>query len=318
VLRRSARRLGVVVGPILLALAPAAASATTVQIDPRNHPQYISVDGDGGSSHVELSYDSAAGLLLFSEPGIASVGQSCTDRGDTVACTPPPPSGLPFPGTVVFGFRGGDNTVRVASSFPDAFGVTFRAGSGTDRFIGGPEADFIDPGGGPDFVSGGGGVDTVNYANRVTPVNVALDGRATSGNELDGPPGARDTLGTDIENAIGGNASDRLIGNALANTLSGFKGRDVLVGLGGSDRLSGRQLGTEFAVGRAEANRLYGGKGRDFLLGGATGEQLFGGPGIDRIDAKDKLHEKTIDCGPGNDRRERATRDGGDPRPISC
>ncbi|HEY7121224.1 MAG TPA: hypothetical protein VH329_01575 [Solirubrobacterales bacterium] len=318
-LRRSARCLAVAIVPAVLALAPATASAvTTVQIDPRNNPQYVSVDSDGGSSHVELSYDTASGLLLFSEPRITSVGQGCTDRGDTVACSPPPPNGLPFPGTVVFGFRGGDNTAHVASSFPASFHVGFRAGSGADSFIGGPEPDFVDPGPGPDFVSGGGGVDTVNYANRVTPVNVALDGQATSGNELDGPPSARDSLGADIENIVGGNASDRLVGNALPNTITGFKGHDVLIGLGGPDRLEGRGLDVGFAVGTAEADRVYGGKGRDVLLGGAAGDQLFGGPGIDRIDAKDKQHEKTINCGRGNDRRERATRDGGDPHPISC
>jgi Ca2+-binding RTX toxin-like protein len=100
--------------------------------------------------------------------------------------------------------------------------------------------------------------------------------------------------------------------------MTGFKGHDVLIGLGGSDRLAGRGLGIDFAVGRAEADRIYGGKGRDFLLAGAGGDRLFGGPGIDRIDAKDKQHEKTINCGKGNDRRERATRDRGDPHPISC
>jgi hypothetical protein len=318
-LQRSRRWVSVAIGLGLLALVPATASAvTTVQIDPRNNPQYVSVDGDAGSNHVELGYDTASGRLLISEPGINSTGTSCVDEGDTIACTPPPPSPFRFPGTVVFALRGGDNSVHVAASFPAALGVRFIGGSGADSFAGGPEPDDVDPGPGPDTVSGGSGVDTVVYSNRVTPLSLMLNGMPISGNEFDGPPGMRDALGPDVENIVGGNASDRLVGNSLANTIVGFKGRDVLVGLGGSDRLSGEGIDTPFAVGSASGNRLYGGIGRDFLLGTAGGDALFGGPGIDRVDAKDKRHEKTINCGAGNDRRERATRDGGDPHPISC
>jgi hypothetical protein len=298
----------------------AAAAVTTVQIDPRNVPQYISVAGDPGSNHVEISYDPGSGRITISEPGSTSVGSSCTDTGDTVACTPPPRSPGPFGliAEVVVGLGAGDNTGHVSQSFPASYPVSFGATSGADTFSGGPEPDTFDPGPGPDRLSGGGGEDAVNYAQRVTPVFATLDGSPRSGNELDGPAGARDTLATDIEDITGGNAADRLFGNAGPNKLIGFKSRDVLVGLGGADRLAGEGYGINFASGTASANRLYGGRGRDFLLGSAGGDGLFGGPGIDRIDAKDKLHEKTIDCGRGDDRRERATRDGGDPHPISC
>jgi Ca2+-binding RTX toxin-like protein len=296
----------------------AAAAVTTVQIDPRNVPQSISVDGDDSSNHVEVAYDSGSGRILISEPGITALGSACTDMGDTVACTPPPPSPIPgIGGGVVLLLDAGDNSARVSQSFPAKYPVAFRAGAGADTFIGGPEADGLEPGSGPDRLSGGGGEDSVGYAQRVTPVFATLDGSPTSGNELDGPPGARDTLAPDIEDIFGGNAADRLVGNAAPNELIGFKSRDVLIGLGGADRLAG-EYGNDLAVGTASANRLYGGRGRDLLVGEVGGDALFGGPGIDRIDAKDKQHEKTIDCGPGNDRRERATRDGGDPHPLSC
>jgi Ca2+-binding RTX toxin-like protein len=98
------------------------------------------------------------------------------------------------------------------------------------------------------------------------------------------------------------------VGNALANRIEGFKGQDVLRGRGGNDELLGDDLG----------DLVKGGRGNDLLIGEGSGDRLLGGPGIDRIDAKDKQHEKTINCGKGNDRRERATRDGGDPHPISC
>jgi Ca2+-binding RTX toxin-like protein len=212
----------------------------------------------------------------------------------------------------------GDDSVVVDPSVPANLFFSEVGWSGNDTIVGGPESDAVDPGPGRDWVSGGGGEDRVNYAQRVTPVAVSLDGSPNSGNELDGPLGARDTLASDIENIVGGNAADRLVGNASPNKISGFKGRDVLIGLGGPDRLAGEGLGIDFATGTASANRLYGGKGQDFLLGEAGGDSLFGGPGLDLIEAKDKQHEKTIDCSSGDDRRERATRDGGDPHPISC
>jgi Ca2+-binding RTX toxin-like protein len=296
----------------------AAAAVTTVQIDPRIYPQAISVDGDDSSNHLEVAFDSGSGRVLISEPAITAIGSACTDTGDTVACTPPAPSPIPgIGGGVLLHLDAGDNSARVSQSFPAAYPMTFRAGSGADTFIGGPETDAFEPGSGPDRLSGGGGEDSVGYAQRVTPVFAKLDGKPNSGNELDGPPGARDTLATDIEDIFGGNAADRLVGNAGPNELIGFKSRDVLIGLGGADRLAG-EYGNFLAIGTTSANRLYGGKGPDFLLGEVGGDSLLAGPGIDRIDAKDKQHEKTIDCGGGDDRRERATRDGGDPHPISC
>jgi Ca2+-binding RTX toxin-like protein len=296
-----------------------AAAVTTVQLDPQLVPQHIAVDGDASSDRVEVAYDAGSSRILISEPGITSVGSACTDNGDTVACTPPAPgpSAVAFAGGVVLALGGGDNTAHVSPVFPSKYPVSFFGGSGSDVFTGGPETDTLDPGPGPDRLSGGGGEDSVNYGQRVTPVFATLNGSPNSGNELDGPPGARDTLGTDIEDIFGGNGPDKLVGNASPNKLIGFKSRDVLIGLGGADRLAG-EYGNELAVGTASANRLYGGRGRDLLLGEVGGDELFGGPGIDRIDAKDKQREKTIDCGSGNDRRERATRDGGDPHPISC
>jgi Ca2+-binding RTX toxin-like protein len=243
-----------------------------------------------------------------------SAGDGCSDQGPgTVACLPR----LSLE-TIQLALGDGDDSVRVSQSFPAAFIVGFRGAAGVDNFLGGPEADWFDPGSGADTFSGGAGGDLVIYSGRTTPIDVQLDGNPVSGNELDGSPGARDSLGTDVEDIAGGNAADRLVGNSLANSIAGFKGADVLVGLGGPDRLSGEDITTDFAVGGSAGNHLYGGRGRDFLFGTASGDFLFGGPGIDRIDASEKRHERVIDCGPGNDRKERATRDGGDPHPIRC
>ena len=68
-----------------------------------------------------------------------------------------------------------------------------------------------------------------------------------------------------IENAIGANGSDRLIGNRTTNMLSGGQGVDTLAGLGGNDSLFGGQ----------DADLLFG----DSLVPTATGVG-FGSGGV--------------------------------------
>ncbi|HYC46065.1 MAG TPA: calcium-binding protein, partial [Burkholderiales bacterium] len=66
------------------------------------------------------------------------------------------------------------------------------------------------------------------------------------------------------EGLIGGQAGDRLSGNAEANVLSGLGGADILNGRAGNDA-------------------LLGGDGHDMLIGGAGADLLDGGAGIDRV-----------------------------------
>jgi Ca2+-binding RTX toxin-like protein len=68
--------------------------------------------------------------------------------------------------------------------------------------------------------------------------------------------------GVVIENAVGGNADDRITGNPVANTLEGGDGNDELDGREGNDA-------------------LYGGPGNDRLNGGAGNDLMAGGLGND-------------------------------------
>lgn len=80
--------------------------------------------------------------------------------------------------------------------------------------------------------------------------------------------GALDTAdsfrGVLIENARGGDGSDRIDGNAVANKL---------VGGGGSDRIAGR----------GGDDLIKGGKGNDTLIGGAGRDVMTGGKGFDEF-----------------------------------
>nr|WP_246414497.1 M10 family metallopeptidase C-terminal domain-containing protein [Yoonia ponticola] len=103
-----------------------------------------------------------------------------------------------------------------------------------------------------------------------------------------------------LENAIGGNFRDLMIGNDLNNTLTGGQGADVLYGLAGDDTLIGGQdndliidgLGDTTAQGGSGADavvalsgngNLDGGSGDDIIIGGIDGDYLSGGAGNDKI-----------------------------------
>lgn len=66
-----------------------------------------------------------------------------------------------------------------------------------------------------------------------------------------------------IENVVGGNGSDRLIGNSLNNTLNGGAGNDVLTGGSGADTLIGGS-GNDILTGGADSDRFLYSSGRAF------------------------------------------------------
>jgi Ca2+-binding RTX toxin-like protein len=121
-----------------------------------------------------------------------------------------------------------------------------RGQNGLDTILGLGGNDFIDGGFQRDNMFGGTGVDTTSYAGRAAGVSVRLDNLFN-----DGQAGETDNARADIENVIGGNGSDLLVGSAARNVLQGLNGNDVMFGLGGNFDL------------------LIGGNGTDFGSGGA-------------------------------------------------
>ncbi|MEJ3655163.1 calcium-binding protein [Actinomycetes bacterium KLBMP 9759] len=103
---------------------------------------------------------------------------------------------------------------------------------------------------GADRIEGGAGIDTVTYLERDADVTVSLDGKPD-----DGVAGENDLVAGDIENVVGGNRNDTLVGDDGPNELDGGSGIDTLAGNGGNDT-------------------LHGGVGRDTLLGGSGDDQL--------------------------------------------
>jgi Ca2+-binding RTX toxin-like protein len=102
--------------------------------------------------------------------------------------------------------------------------------------------------------AGGIGLDTASYGHATTGVNVAVDLEAG-----DGRPGDDDRIFRDVENVVGSQFDDVLIGSYRTAQLSGLDGSDQ-------------------------------------ITGGTAEELLSGGWGSDRIDARDGAPD-AVDCG---------------------
>ncbi|MEQ1755715.1 MAG: M10 family metallopeptidase C-terminal domain-containing protein, partial [Micropepsaceae bacterium] len=103
----------------------------------------------------------------------------------------------------------------------------------------------------------GGGIDTIDASGYATDQIIDLNegGFSTIGSSTFNIAIA---VGVQIENAIGGVASDTITGNAANNNLSGGSGVDVISGGDGNDTLNGG----------AGADTLITGRGQDIATGG--------------------------------------------------
>jgi Ca2+-binding RTX toxin-like protein len=326
-------------------LVPSIASAASVvsYVDDGE----IRVTGDDGVNDVSLS--EVAGRVVVSETGISTDAPlKCNDTGDSVDCDFPPGEPTAEPGFLTtpeinFDLRGGADLYT--STLPDV-GLLPRVhgGVGNDQETSGPSPDdlygddgedalsggdgndHLDGGKEADQLSGGGGDDLVSYFSEARTVGVIAspNGLPINGSSEDGPEGARDAIGTDVESLVGSNRRDTLTGTAGDNFINGAGGADVIRGLAGRDDVDGGTGPRNLVVGGRGDDNVSGGGNRDRLLGGRGNDdldeldRLIGGVGIDTIRAADGKRDAAITCGPGNNRRESAERDRIDPPARSC
>jgi subtilisin-like proprotein convertase family protein len=112
-----------------------------------------------------------------------------------------------------------------------------------------------------------GGTDWVNASAMVRNLDLSLAPDSTSSGG--GTAFLSISAGSTIENAIGGDGNDRIVGNGSANILLGMRGDDSLEGGSGADTLNG-------------------GAGNDTLIGGLGGDRfrfdsVIDGGTVDRI-----------------------------------
>jgi serralysin len=211
-------------------------------------------------------------------------------------------------------------------------------GDGADSILGDAAANILTCGNGADTLAGsagndsligGEGLDLVTYAGATDAVTVDLVGNlATSA-------AGNDTL-SGIENVLGGDGADSILGDAAANILTGGNGADTLAGSAGNDSLIGGEGldlvgyagatdavtvdlvgnrvtsaagndtlsrienvlggdGADSILGDAAANILTGGNGADTLAGSAGNDSLIGGEGLDIVDYQSSTEAIILD-----------------------
>lgn len=194
-----------------------------------------------------------------------------------------------------------------------------------NSIAGGAGNDVLEGMGGGDVLDGGAGTDTASYEHAVTFVNASLT-TGLAGFIAQGDAAGDSYIG--VEDLLGTDYNDTLIGNSAANTLTGAAGDDILEGLGGADTLVGGagvntasyehspDLGasvgvtaslltpasnTGDALGDTYSNiqNLLGSAFDDTLTGDANNNMLTGGAGNDTITGG--LGVDTLWGGDGND-----------------
>jgi serralysin len=175
-----------------------------------------------------------------------------------------------------------------------------------------------------------GGKDTISAIDAKASVQISLQAASLVGRTAGGTVSFVDGViggftianGVTIEDAIGGNFSDKISGNQVANILIGGNGDDVLYGGAKGDQLIGGDGmdtasylsdgaikvsldGSIVATGTAAGDvltsieRIIGSSNGDTLAGDAGKNSLFGKSGADKLYGRDG--DDTLDGGAGND-----------------
>jgi hypothetical protein len=162
---------------------------------------------------------------------------------------------------------------------------------GDDTLFGGNHNDTLIGGWGADDLIGGDGKDTADYSARNANLMLSIDGGANDGEFLE-----FDDIYTDVENVIGGDGDDLIMGDGDANELMGGEGSDAIYGFGGLDYLYGGTDADVFEPGAVHNDRdlIYGGEGADHMYAPVNGSaEMHGGNHNDTMygsNGRDALH----------------------------
>jgi len=155
--------------------------------------------------------------------------------------------------------------------FADIAAIQYLYGANTAYNSGDTTYNFLEPQ--VMTIWDGGGTDTIDATAQVSAVTINLneaDGEAYS---TVGASAFWIASGANIENALGGSSHDIITGNALANTVKGMSGNDLI-------RLND---GADWANGNAGIDYIFAGNGDDNIRGGKDQDSLTGESGADFV-----------------------------------
>ena len=170
----------------------------------------------------------------------------------------------------IFDTSGARNVIGSVSHdrlFGSGSGDTLDGNTGNDELYGGNGDDTLIGGGGADKLIGGGGSNTASYASAGHGLLASLTSSSTNTNDAEG-----DTYSS-IQNLVGSNYADTLIGDARNNLLNGGLGNDVLIGATGNDIL----------IAGGGTDRLEGGADNDTYVLGSQNAVIVDTGGIDTV-----------------------------------
>ncbi|MDY6902274.1 MAG: calcium-binding protein, partial [Cyanobacteriota bacterium] len=151
--------------------------------------------------------------------------------------------------TATDGFGDNDTLLNIENVVGSAFADSIIGDAQDNNLSGGAGDDTLEGGVGNDILDGGDGIDTVSYQNDSAGINLNLTNQTVA----DGSGGTDTVL--NIENAVGSQFADIIIGDAQDNNLNGGAGNDILLGAAGADFMVGTSSATG---GTGEIDRLIG------------------------------------------------------------
>jgi Ca2+-binding RTX toxin-like protein len=261
-------------------MASYSASPTWVNVD-LNLQDGVTMQSGGGADNY------ATGDALIGFEGV--IGSNDAAHGDVLTGD--------AQANMLVGLDGDDSLVGGAGN------DTLVGGLGYDTLEGGDGDDWFQDGVGSydntytgDSLVGGAGIDTVDYSNSLDVCMVDLTDSWYSFPNSPYSDAYCDTL-VGIENIVGSQYFDSLLGDGAANLIRGEGGWDYILGRGGDDTL----------LGGSDNDTIDGGAGNDSIDGGTGNDLLIGSAGIDIIQGgmgDDLIHggaDDVVDGGDGFD-----------------
>ncbi len=265
----------------------------------------LEIVGGGGRDDFTAAFDEKSSSFgVTAAKGIA-IGPGCVRASAAqVSCATQGPARW-----LMADLGPGDDSLRVEGSLSGAQNVRIAGGLGNDTIHGGPEDDLIEAGFGSDRLYGGAGSDGLigstpgpTFLYGGADGDLLAAGGGCAGGALVGGPGRDDASFAETQAHPGLLYVSLAAGGAWIDAI---RGCDKV-------RLSPTDEDIE---GSFDNDVLIGDGGSNAILGQPGVDRFYGGGGEDTIDARDGVHDESIQCGRGKYVRPKG-KSGGKATPV--